>query len=42
VILLAAYIAYKWWERSRFYKVLRMARISVSDLYELIQAAQHP
>ena len=29
VILLAAYIAFKWWERSRFYKKLRMARISV-------------
>ena len=26
VLLLAAYIAYKWWERSRFYKMLRMAR----------------
>ena len=42
VTLLAAYIAYKWWERSRFYKVLRMARISVSDLYELIQAGAAP
>jgi membrane protein DedA with SNARE-associated domain/rhodanese-related sulfurtransferase len=42
VILLAAYITYKWWERSRFYKVLRMARISVSDLYELIQAGAAP
>ena len=42
VILLAAYIAFKWWERSRFYKVLRMARISVADLYELIQAGASP
>jgi len=42
MILLAAYIAFKWWERSRFYKVLRMARISVSDLYELIQAGAAP
>ncbi len=40
--LLGAYIAYKWWERSRFYKVLRMARISVADLYELIQAGASP
>jgi membrane protein DedA with SNARE-associated domain/rhodanese-related sulfurtransferase len=42
VILLTAYIAFKWWERSRFYKVLRMARISVADLYELIQAGAAP
>src|SRR5260370_7738291 len=42
VILLAAYIAFKWWERSRFYKMLRMARISVADLYELIQAGAAP
>jgi membrane protein DedA with SNARE-associated domain/rhodanese-related sulfurtransferase len=42
VFLLAAYIAYKWWERSRFYKMLRMARISVADLYELMQAGAAP
>jgi membrane protein DedA with SNARE-associated domain/rhodanese-related sulfurtransferase len=42
VILLAAYIAFKWWERSRFYRMLRMARISVADLYELIQAGASP
>jgi len=41
-VLLAAYIAYKWWERSRFYKMLRMARISVADLYALIQAGAAP
>jgi membrane protein DedA with SNARE-associated domain/rhodanese-related sulfurtransferase len=41
-ILLAAYIAYKWWERSRFYKMMRMARISVADLYDLIQAGASP
>jgi membrane protein DedA with SNARE-associated domain/rhodanese-related sulfurtransferase len=42
VLLLAAYIAFKWWERSRFYKMLRMARISVADLYELIQEGAAP
>ncbi len=42
VVLLAAYIAYKWWERSRFYRMLRMARISVADLYEMIQAGAAP
>ena len=40
--LLAAYIAYKWWERRRFYKMMRMARISVADLYDLIQAGASP
>jgi membrane protein DedA with SNARE-associated domain/rhodanese-related sulfurtransferase len=42
VSLLAAYIAFKWWERGRFYKMLRMARINVVDLYELIQAGSSP
>ena len=40
--LLAAYIAYKWWERRRFYNKLRMARISVDDLYRLIQGGAQP
>ncbi len=40
--LLALYIAYKWWERARFYRTLRMARISVADLYELMQAGAAP
>jgi membrane protein DedA with SNARE-associated domain/rhodanese-related sulfurtransferase len=42
VLLLAAYIAYKWWQRNRFYKMLRMARITVADLYELIVAGASP
>jgi membrane protein DedA with SNARE-associated domain/rhodanese-related sulfurtransferase len=41
-VLLACYIAYKWWERRRFYRMLRMARISVVDLYGLIQAGAAP
>lgn len=40
--LLAAYIAFKWWERARFYRLLRMARISVSELYDMIQAGARP
>jgi membrane protein DedA with SNARE-associated domain len=42
VILLSAYVAFKWWERTRFYKMLRMARISVADLYELIRTGAEP
>ena len=41
-ILLAAYIGYKWWERNRFFRMLRMARISVADLYALIEAGASP
>jgi membrane protein DedA with SNARE-associated domain/rhodanese-related sulfurtransferase len=41
-VLLGAYIAYKWWERRRFFKTLRMARIGVAQLYALIQAGAAP
>ncbi len=34
--LLAAYIAFKWWERRRFYKMLRVARITVDELRQLM------
>ena len=40
--LLAAYIAFKWWERRRFYAKLRMARISVDELYDLMGAGAAP
>lgn len=33
---LALFVLYKWWQRRRFYKALRMARISVEDLQRLI------
>ncbi len=42
VLLLGCYIAYKWWERTRFYKMLRMARISVADLYRLMESGAAP
>jgi len=41
-VLLAAYIAWKWWQRRRFFQRLRMARISVAELYELIEAGAAP
>jgi rhodanese-related sulfurtransferase len=40
--VLAIYIAYKWWERMRFFKSLRMARIGVAELYELLRAGAEP
>lgn len=42
VLLLACYIGYKWWERTRFYKVLRMARISVAELHRLMESGAAP
>lgn len=42
VSLLGLYVAYKWWQRARFYALLRMARIDVSELYELMQAGAAP
>lgn len=41
-LLLAAYIAYKWWERARFFRLLRMARIDVTDLHQLIKRGDAP
>ncbi|MGA8705826.1 MAG: DedA family protein/thiosulfate sulfurtransferase GlpE [Steroidobacteraceae bacterium] len=40
--LLLGYVAFKWWERRRFLRALRMARISVTELYELIEAGAAP
>jgi len=39
---LALFIAFKWWERWRFFKQLRMARISVDDLYRMMQEGHEP
>jgi rhodanese-related sulfurtransferase len=39
---LAGYIAFKWWERRRFYTMLRMARISVDELHRLMDAGHAP
>ena len=40
--LLAGYIALKWWERRRFYRMLRVARIGVGELRSLIDGAARP
>jgi membrane protein DedA with SNARE-associated domain/rhodanese-related sulfurtransferase len=42
LILLGAYVGFKWWERRRFFRALRMARISVAELYGLIQSGAEP
>ena len=39
---LAVFVAFKWWQRRRFYQFLRMARITVDDLRHLIDAGKSP
>lgn len=41
-VALALFIVVKWWQRRRFFKALRMARISVEDLYQLMQGGHEP
>jgi membrane protein DedA with SNARE-associated domain/rhodanese-related sulfurtransferase len=42
VAALAAYIAFKWWERRRFYRALRLARITVEELRGLHERGKPP
>jgi membrane protein DedA with SNARE-associated domain/rhodanese-related sulfurtransferase len=39
---LAAYVAFKWWERRRFYRALRLARITVEELRSLMEHGEQP
>lgn len=34
--VLVLYVGYKWWQRLRFYSVLRMARIDVAELHRML------
>jgi len=40
--LLPLYIAYKWWQRRRYYSALDMARISVAELCEKLLGSPAP
>lgn len=42
VVALALYIAFKWWERRRFYRALRLARITVEELRGLNDHGKRP
>jgi membrane protein DedA with SNARE-associated domain/rhodanese-related sulfurtransferase len=42
VILLAAFVGWKWVQRRRFYRSLRMARVSVDELKRLIDGGASP
>ena len=39
---LGLFILYKWWQRRRFYRALRMARINVEDLRRLFEKGDRP
>jgi membrane protein DedA with SNARE-associated domain len=39
---LALFVGWKWWQRRRFYKFLRMARISVPELQRLLDEGHAP
>ena len=41
-VLLGGYITLKWWERRRFYKMLRIARITVDELRVLMSGGSAP
>ncbi len=39
---LVIWVAFKWWKRRRFYRFLRMSRITAEDLCSLIDAGKRP
>ena len=41
-VLLALYVAWRWWDRHRFIQSLDTARISVNELYRMIEAGEEP
>jgi membrane protein DedA with SNARE-associated domain/rhodanese-related sulfurtransferase len=41
-VFIVLYIAYKWWQRRRFFAFLRMARITVGELYRLLNSGAAP
>jgi rhodanese-related sulfurtransferase len=41
-VLLAAYIALKWWQRRRFFRLLRISRITVDELLRLMAGDPAP
>jgi membrane protein DedA with SNARE-associated domain/rhodanese-related sulfurtransferase len=42
IAAIAAFVAYKWWQRHRFLRELRMARITVPELYRLLADGATP
>jgi membrane protein DedA with SNARE-associated domain/rhodanese-related sulfurtransferase len=42
LVLISAFVAWKWWQRRRFLKEIAMARITVPELQQLISAGSGP
>jgi len=42
VALLAAFIAFKWWERQRLFRMLRVGRITTGELRRLMDEGRQP
>ena len=42
IALCVLYIGYKWWERARFFRMLRVSRIAVDELYRMMDAGEQP
>jgi hypothetical protein len=40
--VLVLFVLFKWWQRRRFYKALRMARINVEELKRLFEKGEKP
>jgi membrane protein DedA with SNARE-associated domain/rhodanese-related sulfurtransferase len=40
--LAAVYIGYKYWQRRRLLRELRVARITVDELHQMLEAGEHP
>lgn len=41
-VLLALFIGWKWWQRRRFFRALRMARVSAADVQRMIDDGMEP
>jgi membrane protein DedA with SNARE-associated domain/rhodanese-related sulfurtransferase len=42
VTLFALFVLVKWWQRQRFYRKLRMARVSVEELSAMLERGERP
>lgn len=42
VLALVAFVAFKWWDRRRLFNELRMARVSVAELADMLEAGTAP
>ena len=41
-MLLGAFVAFKWWERQKLFRALRLARVTVGELKKLMEEGRRP